>query len=235
MFSYFVDALVHPRHHLPPPNQKICLLLSLAVSWTGANDDAERTLQLSLQLQRLREILDGIYKLASVSKDYQEIKEMMRMIQTSQICSICCLRWMECVFQDSSFYSRSGFLTVQISLLQCIVNSIKLYPLQHSECLNALKAALLIRSELITDQMGYIANQKIILDCFAYLIHLGFVFEPLEFVMERCHALDTGSIRHFIIALIPSMQPPFSELFVLKIIDLLNNNRYPFLTLMELR
>ena len=226
MLSFLTDAIIHPRHHLPPPYQKICLLLSIATGWAGHDGDVERTVQLSLQLQRLREILDGIYKLASVSKDYQEIKEIIRMLQASPISSMCCLRWMECAFRDSSFYSRSGFLTVQISLIQCIVASIKLYPLQHSECFNALKAALLIRSELITDQMGYVANQKIILDCLSYLIHQGYVFEPLDFIVDRCHALDTGSIRHLIIALIPTMQPPFSELVVRKLFDLLNNTRY---------
>ena len=219
---------MHPRHHLPPPNYRACFLLSLAGSWTGHKEDVARTMQLAQDLQRLREILFSIYKLASVSKDFQDIKEIIRMIQFSPMPSACILRWMECVFQDNSFYSRSGFLTVETALLQCLVTSIKLYPLQHHGCFSVLKSALLIPSDSINDQMGYILNQKLILDCFTYLIHSGFVFDSLEFIMNRCHSLDTGSIRHFVMTLLPSFQPPFSQLFISYVVDFLNNDRSSF-------
>lgn len=223
-----MDALVHPRRQIPAPNYRTCLLLSL-ISLYQPNPTSEQITNIittAEKLMKLRQLLGDIYKLASISKSFDEAIEILQLLSLHSIHACCVARWLLCSFHDSSFYNRSSFLTLLPSLLQFIVTIINLYPFLHEDCANILKAAILIPSDEVTDKMGYTNNQKSIMDCFVYLICSGYAFAPLNFMVNKMSSFDTGSVRHFLMHFLRSIKPPFSKSFLLKVVELLNIDRY---------
>lgn len=235
VIELLVDALVHPHLKLPSPNVRTALLLSFISSEDIENTAVESNAMINKEdffskvtskakdLLQLRDVLSALYTLASISKNFEEASLIISLLHKAPIFSCCLLSFLTSCFEDASFYTRTSFLSTAPCLLQFILLTIRQYPPLHSDAFRALRTAMSIPSDAITDTMGFIAFQKTLLDCFIYLINQGFLLSPMDFIISNCHTFDTGSMRHFILHLLASPNPPFSLPFVNKIKELLSN------------
>ena len=147
------------------------------------------------------------------------------------IISKCILKRVYYHITDKNFTSGNNYLHILPIFLQFILLACDIHILQHPDCFIIIKEIILHShsSESTSDRIEGVKimdSRKDSLDTIVHLIGCGYVLEPFTFLNSLLSSLDATLVRYLVFKILKVCKPPFSEDFVIRILEFMTSKRY---------
>lgn len=129
------------------------------------------------------------------------------------------LYWIRISILDRSYYETSYHIQCNAVFLILMAEIAEKHPLQRDFIFTTIQEALRLPVDL--EAHAIIQFHKQLFRFLIHLIHLGMVCPVFEYLIENVQMLDHALIRFFITVLIESISSPFSDEFILKLLEFL--------------